>query len=983
MPDRTPRTALNFPQLLPPALLAKLPERIASESEAGVCWVYAAPGAGKTCAIRAWAHQCASPVHWHEVQPQDRDPVACALALWRLFAGPHDPGLAGFQQRIDQIGVRTAWELLLDELDARLSDQTWIVVDGLDEADALVQHPVWSALLLREFRALRFVVSSCEPVPGSWSRWLVNRHIVCFGFEDLCWSFAEAKAWVQHWGFDALASDEPFLRRVLEQSQGWGAGVEYLVRRAALDDRAPLVPGMQILWTKLLSASKTAPESVGPWPVLHALGQLGEVSLGLVRELDPTGAVREQLGWLAGRGFLVQLRNDQQSSVYQFHPMFCDLLGQVGQVSELSSTDARDVAGVFVREGQCLAGLALLARTRCWDSFVHNLEANGVALCELPSLQDLAEPLSRLPAEFLAADKAGGIAVLTGISLMETEPVRAMELLKAALERPQAPFWRAITLDVLARRAMLLGHQAFEIEAYVNAIDELLDTSAGQQLPDARRLSLTLCAMMGALLVCPWHPGLEGWRDRALDFQSESFAGPKVASLTATVAKAYALTGCGEYAKQMLRRLQFSEHTGMHEQTRTAILVASFFVCVFSGRFEDIVPISDELETHWERPSTVVWRGEVQLFSAFAALCVGDRARLALSLSRYKASEAAASPFSSICAPLLDALLGASKSDYDQIIDGQQRCLVQSQKLGIRFYECVIRASMALNLLEIDRRQEALSHLSGAELLSDRLKMPTASWCVSLVKAYLAMSEGNAQRCSGILSEVFGQMSEAGCFMLPLHFHRGFSDLLIFALEQGIEVGYLVDFIRRSKKYHHYVESAAWPAKFELSVMGGFSLRIDGQDKTSRFRQAAHRFELLTALMYLGGRDVSESELIACVWPYVRNDARARLRQAIRRLSQSLGRADAILWSEGMVSLNPKLWQYDLWALREEVQAYRQRGACVSSEPEVQMQRLRLATMLGRDFVGPTQLPVQLRESENFDVVAWPGSPPGLRAQFA
>lgn len=946
------------PPLLRPAFHSALPGQILAESEAGVCWVYAAPGAGKTCAVRVWAEKQAAPVHWFSVLPEHRDPVCCAMALRRLFLGAQDRGLSGFLSQVER-DLASAWDLLLNELDARMNVPTWIVIDGLEHCPEVDQHPIWSTLLLRPFQRLRWVVTSRLPIPSSWSRWRVNRHIVCFGFDTLRWSLREAHEWVALWGGPSVPSRAE-IEKALEKSEGWGAGFEFLVRSAA--GQQVMSPAIAAQWQRM---SQQLPSADPSWATLLALSRRRRVDAALVLDVDPTGALMDLLHRLAEPGFILRASTTRDGARhFTFHPLFADIVGHTGQVRSPTSKQAQALARVFEKHALLVDGLIVLGRAALWEQWVALLDRHAIEVCKAHGLEVLAPFLDALPGEFRQDPSRRWLGVMVGLCEDREGYERAMQQFKSAGQDSSIePQWRAIALGAAVHRALGQGRDYAHLPDCLRLIEAFLLEVTSEQMSPRFHLQLNLSALVCALLVDPGHPRHGSWRDTVLHAPAEYLADSSNATLAASLVQTYALTGWVEYARQIYNLLSWSDHGDASRQTRIAIRAARFFIGVISGTLDELIELSDELERLWEQEPDAPWRTATQVFSAFAALCIGDRSRLSSTVARLTAGEGNRSPFVALCEPLLESLIGASNSDYDAILRGQRRCLEVADELGACFYQSFVRAGIAMNLLEQRKISEATGYLKKAEALNARFLLPVSTWTTSLASAYRDLIQGESERCSERLRGVLTCMRKAGCFALPLHFHRGYTELLTHAFEQGIEVEYLTDLIRRTKKYHHYVKSPAWPAKYELRVLGAFSLRVDGQDKTTKFRLAAHRFELMTALALLGGRDVREDDLIACVWPHVRVDAGTRLRQALRRLGQSLGRSDALLWSQDQtVSLNPQLWRFDLWdagSLLEELE-HQLRGPCPNPK-SLQRKMLALKAQVSKAFVGPTQIPARLR----------------------
>lgn len=975
---QTPPDKLSPPPLAISAAGQRLRARI--DDAASLVWVHAAPGFGMRSAVRAWAATKERLVRWYRVDSQDQDALYSACSLRRLFAGERDPGREGFRERASQ-NLSEAWELLLDELDSRLTDPLWIVLEGVEQICNLESHPVWSTLLLRQSTKLRLLVTSHRALPDKWSRWTLNRHILPLGPEELRWSLEEARAWIEHWGL----SGEPLavleIERMLAASEGWGAGFEYLVHRHAGRRSEAATEAMRSLWSQMqLSVRSRAPQR-SSWSSLLAIAPSRSVSDELLRKLDPSCELLGLLSSLVSDKLMVRLEATGRARRFVFHPLFAELLQEGGEVLAPEPEQCSRLAKTFVEAGRPLDALLVLAKSERWGLFLELLDRCASSLCDHPNLSSLSWALRGIPAERIGEERRVWLMVFRGLSYQGVDDLAALDQLRAALqERHRLDLeWQAVAVCAMVQMTLNDGRDFSSIPDYIDQMESLLASSTKEHFSRSRQLELYLSAMMCMLLVRPNHPKHAPWRDAILAFPAQVFATPKHAALAATLIQKYALTGWVHYAQQIFNRLKWSEGRGVAGQTRLAIEVGHFFIDVISGLFVELLERASDLERSLERQGASLWRSETQAMTAFAALCVGDRSRLETSIAQLNTSQARRSPFYGLCAPLLISLKGALVGDYDRIFEGQRKSIEVADRLGFCHYQCTTRSCLAMNLFEHEAFEMGQVLLSQAQKMAQEFAMPVSTWCVELVRAFRYLQLGEKSSCAKIVKEVFAQMREAGCYTLPLHFHRGYSDLLTFALQSDIEVSFVVNLIRRTRKYHLYIDISIWPAKYELNVLGGFSLTVDGQDCTTKFRQTANRFELLTALIWLGGRGVKEELLLDSVWSHVRTDPRGRLRQAIRRLCQSLGRSDAIVWEEGVVSFHPNLWRLDTWRVQERLMQLRE----LASDPNQDALSLRkelvaLRRLVERGFVGATPVPTALLHAQDIPTSPSQVGPPEL-----
>jgi LuxR family transcriptional regulator, maltose regulon positive regulatory protein len=202
-----------------------------------------------------------------------------------------------------------------------------------------------------------------------------------------------------------------------------------------------------------------------------------------------------------------------------------------------------------------------------------------------------------------------------------------------------------------------------------------------------------------------------------------------------------------------------------------------------------------------------------------------------------------------------------------------------------------------------------------------------------LAEASLALERQEEELVMGLLREML-RLSRAsgglniGFILGPL----GRASLYAKALEAGIEVEYVQALIRRSGLTAPDPVSAPdhWPWPVKVYTLGSCSVIKDGEPL--RFSGKAQRkpLDLLMALLALGGREVPQAKLADALWPESEGDAAYRaLITTVQRLRRLLGHPEAIVVTEGTLSLDPRYAWVDSWAferLFKDAEAASERG---------------------------------------------------------
>jgi DNA-binding SARP family transcriptional activator len=220
----------------------------------------------------------------------------------------------------------------------------------------------------------------------------------------------------------------------------------------------------------------------------------------------------------------------------------------------------------------------------------------------------------------------------------------------------------------------------------------------------------------------------------------------------------------------------------------------------------------------------------------------------------------------------------------------------------------------------MNKYQEADSHISAAADLADRMGSKLYQFSILLAKALFAFDRG--EQASGLvfLKRALPIGREGGYFYTYISQPYAAARLCQKALEAGIEVEYVHEFIRRLKIVPEepplHLESWPWPLK--IDTLGSFELWKDG--KPIRFSRKAQQkpLSLLKALIALGGRGVREEEIADLLWPDADGDmAYQSLRTTLHRLRQLLGNEKAVRVHEGQITLDDRTCRVDVWAFEQ------------------------------------------------------------------
>jgi len=138
-------------------------------------------------------------------------------------------------------------------------------------------------------------------------------------------------------------------------------------------------------------------------------------------------------------------------------------------------------------------------------------------------------------------------------------------------------------------------------------------------------------------------------------------------------------------------------------------------------------------------------------------------------------------------------------------------------------------------------------------------------------------------------------------------------------MEKDIEIEYVRDLVRACQLFPATppVEVEHWPWPLKIYTLGRFEIVKDDQPLRLPARAQQKPILLLKALIGLGGRRVHEEHLAELLWPDADGDLQHQnFRTTLHRLRRLLALADALVYDDGQLSLNPRLCWVDLWGFQ-------------------------------------------------------------------
>lgn len=204
-----------------------------------------------------------------------------------------------------------------------------------------------------------------------------------------------------------------------------------------------------------------------------------------------------------------------------------------------------------------------------------------------------------------------------------------------------------------------------------------------------------------------------------------------------------------------------------------------------------------------------------------------------------------------------------------------------------------------------------LSHHSGHKFLQ---------YSSHLISAMIDLSNDEPTTSLPTLKKVFHLGKEGGYFNAWLWQDHSMAGLFKKALKSDIEVEYVQRLIQKHQPTNFSEQSGGkhWPYPIRVYALNRFGLILDGKPVTFSGK-ATSPLLLLKALAVTGkNKSILRDDLLSAIWPYVeREKAIKNIKITLHRLRKKLGHHNAIIASQGKLTLNANICWVDIWALEK------------------------------------------------------------------
>jgi ATP/maltotriose-dependent transcriptional regulator MalT/DNA-binding SARP family transcriptional activator len=886
------------------------------------------PGAGKTTVVATWLESRRLSGIWYQVDPGDADLptffhyLGQGVLPYTRAGQPQLPALTPeFLADVPAFARR-----FFRQLFARLPDGAALVLDNYQEVDAAEGFHRIVADAVNEVPAgMTLVVISRRDPPDCYARLIANENVGFVDWELLKLTFGEA----QRIGANRNERDEGLLRALYHDSEQWVAGFTLLLECSRRVQRTP--PGARPDSLAGVFSYFTG-ELFDRFPADHRrlllqLSFLPRISHSAAEAVTGTPDAIALLDDLHRRRLFTDRRAAQQP-VYQFHALFLAFLrsraGALFSQAERAMLERR-AAEALLREGYLEDALPLFLAAEDHPSARDLILASAGELIGQGRWEVVVKWIEALPARALGADCQ--LLLWLGAARMSVEPQRARDDLERSYEQAVGARDTLCELQAAAGivQTYMFEHARFRpLDRWIDAIQQGLGRAPS--FPDADSEVRVKVALVVALdYRRPDDPRIDAYADRVFAL----LPSVRDANLRVTATAYLMLWGTntgpiqiGARSLPLLRDALRLPGVSPLNAAWSWFMIA-WHSCLTSNRrgsdeaiaAVDAIAEHDGLHMVRKFSATIAAWVEMHVCNIAAAQAWHDRMTRAIDP-----------------ASLWDRASVEAGDAWLAVLRGEPRAALRHGVEAVRFFDasgCImLRTNHRLsciwaNVLLGDFAQ-ARRWIGEARALASRIRSHWQEIALRATEAYVALECDDLPTAHERLQAAFGLSRESGYHhSLGQHMRPWMPRLSGAALDAGIEVDYVRGLIRRFAWAVPPSRPQRWPWAVSVRTLGLFQILVDGKPLIFGRKAPKKPIAVLKAMVAMGCARVPVQRLADALWPDEEGDhAIGALEVALRRLRELLGAFDAIVVSEGTVSLNRSLAWCDVEAFEGGLAAH-------------------------------------------------------------
>jgi LuxR family maltose regulon positive regulatory protein len=908
----------RLPQIHPRPRLIRLLDRA---SDRPLIWIEGAAGSGKTTLAAEYVRARKLTTLWYRFDECDADPAAFFYHLRQAVAriSPRRRETLPLLTPAYLQGLPAFSRSFIEKVYARLRRPAALVLDNVHDLPAAsVLRQVLPETLADAPQGVTILALSRTAPTAEFAALQASSRLSIVRGEDLSFGPEEARGLARVRGAGAL-SDEA-MRRILERTGGWAAGLVLTLEHARAGDPGETPPAerdalFRYFATELLD--RAAPAERELLLKTSVLSQVRPSHAAVLTGIEEAGAV---LAEFVRRNFFT-VRSGGAEPVYQYHPLFREFLA--ARLRETSSDDefrelCRRAAALMADADDCEEAGALLMAAGDRGGLAALVLRHAEPLVRSGRYATLATWLAHVPAATIESEP--WLSCWLAIAEFPRDPTASKARLLRTMETFRAR-GDAAALGVVFSMYVSISLVDFgNFRGFDRSLAELVAPITPETVFPSRDVELRVTGAMIAMLLWarPWREAMQPWVRKAMPLIAEEADPWARLQLLHHVALYHQWCGDPRRAEEVV-----AAAAKWGNQVKTDPLLNALWMVV-----EAIQGYTSLDHDRWER---AIGRGiaiaekhglpailpQTLGLVVHAALSEGDLDLAARSLPRAESVTPLGVNLATSNYRFYRGWEALAANRLPEAIEELTSGAEIAARSGAPFPEALTRALLGQALHEAGRTEEAGRNLAIVGDVAAKMDSGLLRTLVLLARADEALRRDLVGAAEAHLRQALPAIRERGVVTFTGWRDGLMARVLAAALRFRVETDYVVSLIQRHRLSppSDGMDLENWPWPIRIRMLGRFVVQRDGALLGLKSPGGARPLDLLKALVSLGGRDVDESRVAAELWPNAEGDrAHRSLKVNVHRLRRLLG-DDCVSWVKGHLSLDAGRVWIDAWAL--------------------------------------------------------------------
>jgi len=897
-----------------------------------VTWVAGPGGSGKTTLVSSYIDSRKTPCLWYQIDQGDADIATFFyyLGLAAKRAAPRKKKPLPLLTREYLLGITEFTYHYFEELFSRLKAPSLLVFDNYqDIQDGSQLHQVILDGLSRLPEGIRIIIiSRLGPVPA-FARLRANREMDLMGWDDLRLSLSE---------FTGIASmreqgklSKKFINQLYERLDGWVAGLVLMLEKHRVMG-GQIEPLGEITSDEIFDYfAEEIMRKIDPEyrDFYFRTSFFPRMTPEMAEKITGNYRAKQILNYLHSN-YVFTEKHEHSPPQYQYHPLFREFLQE--RVADQFGRDnkrnlQRDAADILVEFDMYEDGAQLFTDASDWEGLKKLITLKANEMITQGRDKVLLEWIARLPEESI--EKNPWIDYWLGVCRISFDPGEARHNLSRAYDEFLAREDAEGTFLAWSRVVETYTTEWSDfapLDFWIDELEKILKHFKDFPTRDAE--ARVVLGMFSAMMYRqPQNVKIVEWEEKTRTLMGTTTDLDQQIVLANQLLHYYGWIGSlpkGGVFLEGLKNKISSREVGILPLARIFVHALDAVYDCFRGSFDSSM---EAVETGLKEANTTgihVWDEMLLTYGTYGALSNGqlDTARELLermsSTINYDRLLIAAQYY------FLAAWEALCRNDVPAAQQFADTGLTLAQKSGHPYAEAILNIGKAQTLIAVGDYSDAVSHLGKARELvrireeGDRQYPPLIDYMCLTNESHIALLKGNKKELSRLIERTMALGRKFGYVSVPGGQSSVIAKLCARALQLGIEVEYVQMIIQRRNLTPDDLSDDlhSWPWPLKIYTLGKFELVKDQEPIKFSGKTQLKPLEMLKVLISYGGKEVGEEQINDTLWPDADGDmAHQSFATTLHRLRRITG-ADAILLSEGRLSLNPEYCWLDLWALK-------------------------------------------------------------------